>query len=326
MKNLIIHLGYPKTATTTLQNSFFDHLNSDKRIKFLGRSNGDSADRDSFSNQLRDHLFRNNSMKMEGATFETDLPIVFSDEELTSPFLYMEKKYGSKGDPKEFPKRMFDLFSKVEDLNIKLVFVLRNQSDLIYSWYAQMFRFFISEKENTLTKHVFNNGDVLDERFEMYNFYDVIKEYSKVFGKENIQIELFENFKCQKPSYALMWSELLKLGEKQINKRLYTDHLNSKNKKGVNAVVTNINVVKPWTRGIMRIIPNRAKDYIKNIIGIDILLNIISGKKDNKKNIELVNFSLAEKEIIKEYFKEGNLKLIEEFGLKKDEFKQYMYI
>lgn len=36
-KNLIIHIGYPKTATTTLQFSLFTDLHKAKEINFLGK-------------------------------------------------------------------------------------------------------------------------------------------------------------------------------------------------------------------------------------------------------------------------------------------------
>ena len=38
MKKVILHIGYPKTGTTTLQESVFKNLHQAKLINYLGRS------------------------------------------------------------------------------------------------------------------------------------------------------------------------------------------------------------------------------------------------------------------------------------------------
>src|SRR5690554_1339962 len=128
MKKIILHIGFPKCASTTLQESVFFGLNSHK-VNFLGRS----RQLDKEANYILGNELMN---KREGLNFK--MPIlkeginVISDELLLIPNSIWNWRDRRNESNATFLKSEFEKIAS----NILILTVLRKQEDWIYSNYS----------------------------------------------------------------------------------------------------------------------------------------------------------------------------------------------
>ena len=109
---LLLHIGYPKTATTTLQKLLFNKLYKDNQINYVFKDNDNK--------ELFDFIvLGKNSRK----SFSENLLNVISDETLVLSSTNIE----------DVCKRVLSLTK-----DIKVVVNIRNHSNLIFSWYVQI--------------------------------------------------------------------------------------------------------------------------------------------------------------------------------------------
>lgn len=197
MKELIIHIGYPKTATTTLQNSLFVKLQKLGKISYLGRADFSPdffKDNRNFAKEFRSAVFQNfNSINFDFAKEAPFTKVILSDEGLTMPSFYNTYLNGIDYDTEQIPAFIKKTFQPHFDI-IKVMVVLRNQADLLSSLYVQRYdRFEGDANHNDPENHFFDEQrNFKTEYFKVFNFYDVLKGYEDVFDKENIKVLLYE--------------------------------------------------------------------------------------------------------------------------------------
>ncbi len=163
----IIHIGYPKTGTTWLQKEFFPRVNQyEKLIKSPILKNIYNPD---VSQQNLNKIFKPYTEKTN---------LIISDEDLVtdkpnhpSPFIKAERiKY-------LFPDAHIVLF-------------IRNQNDILVSAYDQYIK-------GGGTLHFKKYIALLIEagKINHWQYHKIIQKYFSLFGKNNIKIFLFEDFK-----------------------------------------------------------------------------------------------------------------------------------
>ncbi len=102
MKKLLIHIGYPKTGTTTLQEEIFVELHELGKINFLGRTVKSSHTRTGKSAfngvewvcQIRKYFILEEPLKNDHQVLKPDILNVISDEDLTFHGLYHHAQFG----------------------------------------------------------------------------------------------------------------------------------------------------------------------------------------------------------------------------------------
>lgn len=210
MKKLLIHIGYGKTGTTTLQNAIFHTLGSDK-IKYFGRSK-------SFNKNDKIVLINKSIMEKENIDFNIELSLkklnVISNEDFLSPTFNLKPNYK---DPYEYPEVIYNLFNKKEIDDIKILVVLRNQPELIYSNFVQLYNK-LKHKYSSYEEFLYKNlQNTENKNFSVFYFYDILNKYSQVFGKDNIKIMFFEDLVKNTSYFCRELSDILEIDEKFIN-------------------------------------------------------------------------------------------------------------
>ena len=322
MKKLVLHVGYPKTATTTLQNVVLTKLHEQGKINYFGRSSATSINKSSIAFHLQEYLFLGKPFPKNKMVFREDLVNVLSDEELTSPPLYVKYKHGADVDPLSFPMKIKGLLTNYRDIQVEVVFILRRQPDLMYSWYAQLYRYFASGNESSIDAHTFSNCEVKNDQFAMYNFSTVISSYAQVFGHENVSVHLYENLIHKSSSFFEFWANTLQLPVGVIVDLFQETHLNQKGKKGKNSVVTNTSYTPMTILKALRVIPEPIKIVLRNIPGLKKLISVKATKKDA---LEVTNYTEDQQRSILNAFLEGN-KSLTHYGLSLEELRGYKYI
>lgn len=165
--NLIIHIGYPKTATTTIQKGFFRKC---PNIIYLNDILGSEFFQDLFyaSESYLEEKKNYYKEKIKSATADFILNntnvAVISSESFTSLSLHCALKY-RKGSPAKYvfiepnsiARKLGTLFSHSDLFNeVKVIISVRNQIDFIKSYYAEEFipHYNLHSETNTFRKFI----------------------------------------------------------------------------------------------------------------------------------------------------------------------------
>lgn len=214
MKNLrvCIHIGLSKTATSTLQNQFFSNHSE---IEYLGKYNLEQLQSNTiFYNEYATNLFKQIQEKDINNNRATALKQIFNKKilpELDSNKLLVVSSEGLATGSLPNRIRRANNFNALFG-TCKIMIMLREPLDLIESLYFQKL------KEYNLRDHklwqrcpnCFSIEQWLKTHWQTslsgplwhLDYYQTIDAYTKIFGKENIGIFLFEQLK-ENPSAFL---------------------------------------------------------------------------------------------------------------------------
>ena len=180
----VIHVGYPKTATTTLQNNLFDchpgTLNLGKpsnqhcsELKDICTAlDQDAPEKHPMSQRLK---------KEFTLARQKGLVPVYSEEGIINH---------SARNPKHFSQQLFRFFGTA-----KIIFTIRNQLEIMKSTYL------VNDKQSGLR---FDEWCLHHKQdfVEKHNYYDIIQSFSDVFGAGNVGVFLQEELKADPVLFA----------------------------------------------------------------------------------------------------------------------------
>jgi hypothetical protein len=299
MKKLLIHLGYPKAASTTLQNGLFYDLHKSNFINFLGRAwesgyFGLADNKKDYKAWFRSVL--DDSISNESSKGDEKISIAFSDDKLNvlSEGLFITNEKHDE----EFviPEKIVGYFRDKVD-KIKLLFIIRNQQTLIMSDFVQNYK-----KMENRTFAVYLNEKINSRRkkkFKIFYFYNLISRYAELMGKENIHILFFEDLVNDKRRFCHQLGVILNVQDKMICAALDKAYLNKTPLEKEGHVVRKIGRLSLGER-------------IRQAV--------------SKKEIVVPAIKEEEKSIIFNSFRGNNSILAEEFNLDKERMKNYGYI
>ena len=216
--NTVIHIGFPKTGTTTQQNHLFG---KHSQIAYLGKPYKDHR----LQTELH-HLIMQESIVYQSSLLKEYMKslvihelgkkvILVSDEIMVSV-----SKVRDKG---MVAQRIKEVFSPC-----KILITLRNQLDLLMSTYISGSRLLTTVPGKYRGRFVefedwleFSYENLERSHIGNFIFFNTIHYYSQLFGKDNIRVLLFEEFIHNKQEYikkvseflAIDWQESLELIE-----------------------------------------------------------------------------------------------------------------
>lgn len=289
VKNIILHIGYPKTGTTWFKKYFYPFV-----------ANFSTLYIDDFSYNTEP----NNSL------FEISSNINNLKENLiicSHKFTGLENFKWDNGIYRKFfienLKRLFP--------NALIVLFIRNQVDFIASAYSS----YLTHGGTFTFKQLFKKGQLNDGKmfsFEFLNYYELINLYKLNFGNNNVHIFVYEDFLENKKSFINNYAKILnlKIDLEKLNYKKYNEKLRS----NLASLIRFSNKFKK--KGV------QPKMYVLNIPWIFKWLNKKSIIKINNYKIwgkSLSNDDILGKELksyINNYYKLPNKLLVNEFDLK----------
>lgn len=311
MKRLLIHLGYPKAASTTLQNGLFYELHKSNVINFVARAMesgyfGSAQNKKEYKAWFRSVLQGRNVA--ETSNINEGIILNFSDKRLnvlSEGYFLTNEKHDSLF---TIPEKVNDYFKDKVD-KIELLFVLRNQQTLIMSDYVQTY---CKIKEKSFLEYLNNRiTSKKKKKFKIFYPYNLIRRYSEVIGKENIHIVFFEDLINDKETFSSELGAILGVRDDLVGKLLESAYFNRTPKEEQGSVVRKLGPLS--FGGRLR----RIFDRIRLLMG---------GSIAPDRRILVPNITDDEKLLIFNTFKDSNSKLAEEFGLDKERMKKYGYI
>jgi hypothetical protein len=331
-KKLLIHVGYPKTATTTLQDGLFLPLHKGGYINFLGRSRNSNSDYFEQAGTFSRSLFKDNELDDHILKFSSDVLNILSEETLTFPTFLKEKQWKSSlTKSTEFPSAIQNkLKGKVDD--IEILVTIRNQPSLIYSLYVTKYRYFLDDiKPSVPSNSLFEaDGSFKKDLFSIYYFSEVLKKYADTFGKDKLHIVLFEDFKADKNSYYQQLAKIIDVEKDLVEKSLNGVHhrkkeeLKSGYKREFKDYTRTGQIVRKMEDSFFKFdsVKKLEKKYNSNKYVTFVKNNYLT----NKRVYSIPKLTTEQKESIINEFKESNLELANEFNLNTEKLKNFNYI
>ncbi|MEM7452737.1 MAG: hypothetical protein AAF456_00150 [Planctomycetota bacterium] len=219
MRKLLLHIGLPKTGTSTLQEQVFPNLSG---YRYLGRRDGViGMDLARFEAQTGQLIFCPDG-QIEKAAAELDKaissredefyegssndPILVSSEIITS-HLFLPADHFRFGLWALEAERLFSrlkAFKEHSKFDLELIVTQRNPKDFIHSYYAQQFYIFCNIPQlNTLRKYVEFGTDEKNGEFLSLLFNGKLEtEIRSHFGEDQVRMWNFEDIFEDMPAFV----------------------------------------------------------------------------------------------------------------------------
>ena len=286
----LVHIGFPKTATTWLQEEFFPRV---KNINYIDKHivNELFANPDAFSFSAANVAQRLEKLDMQGG-------FLMSSELLVGT---MNRGWLRGFWPTQNAQRIKECIP-----NAQIIIFLRNQPDLIASAYLQ----YVKNGGNYSVSRYLNSSNYNLFSFDHLNFLNIVGLYASLFGKENVHVYLYEDFVANKQAFLHQFCSEFDLDVDFSNVNL--EPINTGLRVGLvlpkriaNAFYYKMFPFKHYLFPIYKwnVIQSFVFDYLNRLS--------FFGKRPKSKDL------LGQKnyEFILNYYKESNRTLMEQFGL-----------
>lgn len=336
MKKLIIHIGYPKTATTTMQLNLFGQLHKDRKIEYLNHLN---IDRDGLGEIPVKHIishilgidFSDNLKEELDRLLEIKNPIsIISSESIShvcEESLKASIKVGALDNAKKINKILCPYFDKIE-----ILMTVRNQKSIIPSYYAQEYFNIIGDNIDfkDFGKWLeINFGKNMNEIKMIFNYNEMYKSYLQEFGKDNVHILVYEDLIHDNKFFYNELAKIFNEDPKIIQNYFEQVARNVTIKSHKGEIKTNSgsigNFLSMQLNNMLGKAKNinwvkKAKMFLRFIIP-GFLLNLTV-----YKNVQIRRLNESEKQFLDLRFQPSNLKLVIDGGLDKEKMARYGYI
>ena len=310
MKKAFVHIGFPKTGTSTLQEFLFPNI---KEISFIGTPH--HGKKTKLVRDIRD------LENLKGATFPTlriDQNVLISDESLMpAQEFHPDRKY-AKRQCERIAENIREALNS-HGFEAQIIFVIRKQDSMVKSQFSQFYPWYHNHKEIAVfekyVKH-FLSDDISSSLKPALDYYEVYKIYEKVFSAENVYVLVFEELVNDQNSYYSKWCRILGIDEATYVELASGKSINSKSHAGTYSKVQGTSLLAQLSKVKRRFLPNvnfRTGDSLKKVLNSV----IIDSNQSVAKSIALTEWE--GKEILKRY-EESNRKISIEKNLNLEEY------
>lgn len=302
MKRLLLHVGYPKAASTTLQNGLFLSLHAQGMINFLGRAfesdfYGIKQDRGEYKRWFKgivEHRDAVGSVRSLGDLAEDKVNLL--SEGL---FMMNERHTEQLTGPKLLHQYFVPCFDQVE-----VLLIIRAQTSLVQSYYVHNHR---KMEISDFSRYIdFNLKKGWPSEAKIFNFYSVISEYAAAFGKEKVRVLFFEELLHDRPQFATKLAKALDIAPASVEANLGENQLNRTRKDDREMVVRKLDK-RSWRATLIKTVEKRYPKWAELL------------------RIRFPQLTDEQKKAIFDSFKNSNQRLADEFGLDKLSMQKYGY-
>ncbi len=319
-------MGYPKTATTTIQDSILTKLHTEGKINFLGKSQLLQTEDITSNDEIVVNL-NNENVPLTTKEFKlsNDKINVLSNEH------FLQSVHNNN--LITIANRLHQYLTTCHnDTKTHIIITLRNQASLIHSLFTEVYTLYLRHKKtvDTLEKYLdegFAKGN--NGFFSMYYYADILDTYTQLFGRENITILFFEDLQQDTHRFFSPLSHLLEIDEELLIQEM-TQKKNEKIKtvKGYKTSDFTLGLFisdllnAPLLKGVSKNIRNNIlikKIYHNTLKKVADKIKLSSGK-------HIPYLTEKDKERVIDAFQLSNEKLWQDFSLPREKLIKYGYL
>ena len=224
---IIIHFGFPKTGSSSLQFGFFLPLHNSGSVNL--KTWRMYSKTEPLEQRPSSRLFNGKEVLADYLEFREGVLNIFSDESLTAPMRLRENNFGEIDNPFNFPEVLKNAIDQRfgSDIEIIPLILIRNQSQLIYSQYVEEYNL---KKYKNIDIVFDESGKVNMRGYDIYKFASYIEKLESVFGEGSINVFMFEKWQ-QSPKECLEFFQThVNLDYSRLESLLKEANFNSKKK------------------------------------------------------------------------------------------------
>lgn len=224
---VILHLGYPKTGSSSLQ--FGPFLDLEKIGYLILRTWRKLDQEEPLKYRPSSCLFQDLPIRKEYLDFSKKKINILSDESFTAPIKLREQHFNSGiKDPFDFPKKIRSSILSAhsdEDIDFKVIVVVREQSKLIESQYVEEYNWKRFKNIDLLFDKM---GQIDLSGYEIYNFSKYLNLVESIFGSKNCFFFMFEEFTKVDEKTSALFDSILGSKKNFFRDSFYKTKLNGK--------------------------------------------------------------------------------------------------
>ena len=224
---IIVHCGFPKTGSSSLQFGFFRPLHNGGHVNL--KTWRMHSETEPLERRPSSRLFNRKEVLKEYLKFQKTKLNILSDESLTAPIRLRENNFGNIENPIEFPGLLKENIYRIygDDVEIIPLIFVRKQADLIYSQYVEEYNL----KRYRYVDIVFDKNQEVDLRgYDIYKFANYIEKLEFVFGKGSVNVFMFEMWKRSYDDFLAFFTTHISLSKPLLKNLLEKSNFNAKNK------------------------------------------------------------------------------------------------
>lgn len=285
---LLLHLGLPKTATSSLQHNVFLQLGREGRVNFLGKC----LDYDYKTSEVSVENYRGKFIRevaegkmsvQEGRavlaeTLMPDCLNVFSDEGIMIAYPGRENL--------SLTEKFANLEKLMAGYDVKVVVTLREPVDYLYSLYVELYPEYCSKVRELSTVEKYTNALLKrpdDRLFETFHYGRWLPQLKDVFPVTVIQYEQLNGAESQAFS---TWGSLLGISQSEFAGLFNKQAVNTKKKSGKEVeVVRDLKGMESFFHGLLvnSGFVFRVVRALYRVFGVKKLLRYRFGTRKNHK-------------------------------------------
>lgn len=324
MCKLIIHIGYPKTATTSFQKGLFSELHNQGKIEYLNHLNkevdflGDIYCRD---------IVKYCTHGVKGSNYDNELKdikniskgiSILSNENLS---VFNDNfNWANYSNANNNANRIFEVFNEIFD-EVHILISIRSQQTLIPSYYYQVYNHIIAERPLYKDARKWINDNFIDKLDEdrLFNFNSCYDKYVSIFGLKYVKVILFEDLKYNQNKVIDIVSNLLDMKKEKIEiiiNSMISENVTEKHIDLVKSKTENYTLYSflfsPIIRLIKNYLPTKLVHYLSNIRILFLVKNALNLRLNKTYKIKIIDKENISK--IAERYKNENIILFEKIG------------
>ncbi|MRU15679.1 hypothetical protein FDP25_09580 [Roseovarius sp. A21] len=241
---IILHIGYPKTATSSLQKNVLIPLHKKNRLNYLGEETKTHMGELHHDSKFVKNILLGGPDDLKFAFCVPSVELIHNrDNRIDPAFKLLQNKgllqsflqdsmvnilsyetllmpYRSVVNWKSFSQRLYGALPT--NSQVQIVVTLRNQPSLMESFFFEKSLGYYLKSSFTKPRQLyFQNEDGVglrdSEQVNIFDFRTTLSEYEKVFGRENIHILFFEDIEKRPGDYFDAWASLLDIPASEIS-------------------------------------------------------------------------------------------------------------
>jgi len=267
MNRTYVHIGLPKTGTTSLQDLFFA---THPQLAYLGQTNlWKDEDAKTIIKSLLVEDYHQSCGGGETISQVMDRLLEHRDRLVISDEAFTFGEFMLRGPQWNLQSNHHTMANRIQRVlgNVSIFMVLRNQADWLVSWHRQGLKtgkYIETHFKRWLDKDI---GSHRNHLYSLLDYDSLYNSYSEVFGRDHVHVYLYENYQDQFELLAEQMAQVMNIDSKHAIRSIAgaAKNVTGEHFQAPSATLKKLILKKP-ARTILSIIPGSIKEAARRLL------------------------------------------------------------